>query len=97
MNVASLGALSSMDEASFSLENSLRESQGALHQQRLQRLALQDTVSTLSSYAAAVPLLELAAPLEPRRVTLAIEAGRKTVADYVAECCDAKTSLPQSM
>ena len=58
MNASSLGAITSVIEASSSLEASLKESQGALHQQRLQRLALQDEVSALSSYAAAVPLLE---------------------------------------
>ena len=58
MDAASLNALTLINDASSSLEASLKESQGALHQQRLQRVALQDEVSVLSSYAAAVPLLE---------------------------------------
>ena len=58
MDASSLNALTLINDASSSLEASLKESQGALHQQRLQRVALQDEVSVLSSYAAAVPLLE---------------------------------------
>ena len=58
MDASSLNALTLINYASSSLEASLKESQGALHQQRLQRVALQDEVSVLSSYAAAVPLLE---------------------------------------
>lgn len=51
-------AFSLLKEASSSLEVSLKESQGALHEQRLQRLTLQDEVIALSSYAAVAPLLE---------------------------------------
>lgn len=58
MDATSLSAISLINDASSSFEASLKESQGALHEQRLQRVALQAEVSVLSSYAAAVPLLE---------------------------------------
>lgn len=58
MDATSLSAITLINDASSSFEASLKESQGALHEQRLQRVALQAEVSVLSSYAAAVPLLE---------------------------------------
>ena len=55
---SSLNALSSLNEATASLEATLRSSQHALHEQHLARQALQDEVITLRECADVVPALE---------------------------------------
>ena len=48
----------SITAACSTLEARFRESQGRLHETRMERMALEDEVSALSVYAAATPLLE---------------------------------------
>lgn len=57
-DAASLRALSSLNEASASLEATLSQSQTALQAQHMQRLQLQDEVDALRGCAEALPLLE---------------------------------------